>query len=157
MNKGAKAGIGIGVAVGAIIAISVFTNVDELVQENIEFTSPSISNPFRVYEINTKEEIVCFFQRGEGDLASIIQDPNFEEKYPEQARELNEWVESGQSARDMQIDPIGVWEKMYGIYFQAFSEEYSVHPQLEEFFIEFATNQGNPTEVAKLYDMCEQE
>jgi len=164
LSKSKQIGIGVGVGIAAtIVTLVLFTNVDDMVSETVSETASDvvITNPFKTYEYNTKEELVCGFK---GDAEHIserileIQNRPPEEliqKYSYVYEEYYEYRESGQFESDLRNMPPGTMPKnLVEILFPIYSEELSINPTLKEFFVDL-TSGGIPDYEIRELDRIE--
>ncbi len=153
MSKGKKIGIGAGVGIAVIIvALVLFTNVDDMVSKSVSETASDVivTNPFKTYEFNTKEELVCGFKGNAEYISERILE--FQNKPPQELiqkysyvyEEYYEYRESGQFESDLRNLPPGTMPKnLVEILFPIYSKELSVNPSLKEFFVDL-TSQSIP-------------
>jgi len=144
-----KIGIGVGIGIAAaIVTLILFTNVDDMVSETV--SDVVITNPFKTYEYNTKEELVCGF-KGDAEYISerILEIQNrppegLIQKYSYVYEEYYEYRESGQFESDLRNLPPGTMPKnLVEILFPIYSKELSINPTLKEFFVDL-TSQSIP-------------
>jgi len=164
LSKGKKIGIGVGVGIAVIIvALVLFTNVDDMVSKSVSETASDVivTNPFKTYEYNTKEELVCGF-KGDAEYISEraleIQNRPPEEliqKYSYVYEEYYEYRESGQFEIDLRNLPPGTMPKnLVEILFPIYSKELSINPTLKEFFVDL-TSGGIPDYEIRELDRIE--
>lgn len=152
MNGRKKIGIGVGIAT-AIIALVLFTNVDDIVSETV--SKVEVTNPLQTYEINTKQDFVCMQLYGALSYLNYLEhenDPEYlRQKYPEIIEEIEAYHLSGQLPRDGDLT-----DRQLELLLPMLMNEWSVNPSLKNWLFDVMSGRLSPAEFYLLEQYCEE-
>ena len=154
MNGRKKIGIGVGIAT-AIVALVLFTNVDDIVSETV--SKVEVTNPLQTYEINTKQDFVCMQLYGAPSYLNYLEhqnDPDYlRQKYPEIIEEIEAYYLSAQLQRD---SARGLTDTQLELLLPMLMNEWSVNPSLKNWIFDVMSGRLSPAEFALLEQFCEE-
>ena len=152
MNGRKKIGIGVGIAT-AIVALVLFTNVDDIVSETV--SKVEVTNPLQTYEINTKQDFVCMQLYGAPSYLNYLEhenDPEYlRQKYPEIIEEIEAYHLSGQLPRDGDLT-----DRQLELLLPMLMNEWSVNPSLKNWLFDVMSGRLPPSELYLLEQFCEE-